>query len=226
MVGTSYYNLKIQDRETTGTKNAKSLRKKGLIPGVLYYKGEDTINISIMKMDLHQAFNSGQRIFEIESSGNKQYVMVKDLQYHPVTDEIIHIDFMRVRRSEKIKISVPLILVGDAAGIKEGGLLFQSMNQIEIECFPTDVPEKIDLDISKLEINNSYSVADVKVPNDDISIVSAPELNIVSINTPAAEEEPESDEGQVIEDEEIGSDEGDVKKAEEKSDQESGENNN
>ena len=121
---------------------------------------------------------------------------------------------------------MPLILVGDAAGIKEGGLLFQSMNQIEIECFPTDVPEKIDLDISKLEINNSYSVADVKVPNDDISIVSAPELNIVSINTPAAEEEPESDEGQVIEDEEIGSDEGDVKKAEEKSDQESGENNN
>ena len=152
--------------------------------------------------------------------------MIKDLQYHPVSDEVIHIDFMRVRRSEKIKISVPLVLVGDAIGIKEGGLLFQSMNQIEIECFPTDVPEKIDLDISKLEINNSYSVVDIKISNDDISIISASELNVVSINTPSIEEELEPDEDKITEGEEIESDEGDAKGIDGKSDEGSGENNN
>ena len=107
--------------------------------------------------------------------------MIKELQYHPVNDDIIHIDLMRVRRSEKIKISVPLILVGDAEGIKEGGVLSQAMTQIEIECFPTDVPKNIELDITDLEMNNSYSVADLKIVDDDVTILSVSDLNIVSI---------------------------------------------
>ena len=75
--------------------------------------------------------HSGQRIFEVEQEGENQYTMIKQLQYHPVTDEIIHVDLMRVRRSEKINISVPLVLVGDAIGVKEGGVLSQSLTQIE-----------------------------------------------------------------------------------------------
>ena len=133
--------------------------------------------------------------------------MIKELQYHPVTDSVIHIDLMRVRRSEKIKISVPLILIGDAIGIKEGGVLSQAMTQIEIECYPTDVPEQIELDITDLQMNNAYSIADVKITNDEISIVSGLELNVVSINPPAVEEETlvgdeELIDGDEIEDEE------------------------
>jgi large subunit ribosomal protein L25 len=121
------------------------------------------------------------------------------LQYHPVTDAIIHIDLMRVRRSEKMTISVPLVLVGEAIGITEGGVLSQSMTQIEISCFPTDVPEHIEIDIEDLEMNSARSIADIKIDNEDIEIVSDKNLNVVSITPPAAEEEPEIEE---LEDEE------------------------
>ena len=115
--------------------------------------------------------------------------MIKQLQYHPVTDEVIHVDLMRVRRSEKITISVPLVLVGDSIGVKEGGVLSQSLNQIEISCFPTDVPEQIELNIEDLELNSAKSVADLEIDIEDVDIVTDPSLNIVSITPPASEEE-------------------------------------
>ena len=96
---------------------------------------------------------------------------------------------MRVRRSEKITISVPLVLVGDSIGVKEGGVLSQSLNQIEISCFPTDVPEHVELYIGDLELNSTKSVADLKIDIEDLDIVTDPSLNIVSITPPASEEE-------------------------------------
>ena len=179
------------------------MRRNDSIPGVLYFKGEKTINVAVNKLTLYQAIQSGKRIYEIEIEGDTQYVMIKELQYHPVNDDIIHIDLMRVRRSEKIKMAVPLILVGDAKGIKEGGVLSQAMTQIEIECFPTDVPNNIELDITDLEMNNSYSVADLKVVDEDVTILSASDLNVVSIQPPAAEEELLVDEEEMIEGEEM-----------------------
>tara|TARA_B100000965_G_scaffold182491_1_gene152297 strand:+ start:297 stop:986 length:690 start_codon:yes stop_codon:yes gene_type:complete len=185
----SYYKLDVTNRKGTRSKAARALRKGGMIPGVLYYSGEDNVNISIEKSVLFHAMQSGQRIFEIDQEGENQYTMIKQLQYHPVTDEIIHVDLMRVRRSEKITISVPLILVGDSIGVKEGGVLSQSLNQIEISCFPTDVPEQIELNIEDLELNSAKSVADLEIDKEDVDIVTDPSLNIVSITPPAAEEE-------------------------------------
>ena len=188
-MASSYYKLDVTNRQKTRSKAAKALRKKGLIPGVLYFSGEENVNISIEKSVLFHAMQSGQRIFEIDQDGESQYTMIKQLQYHPVTDEIIHIDLMRVRRSEKITISVPLVLVGDSIGVKEGGVLSQSLNQIEISCFPTDVPEQVELDIEDLELNSAKSVADLDIDIEDVDIVTDPSLNIVSITPPASEEE-------------------------------------
>ena len=198
-MASSYYKLDISERTETRSKGSKVLRREGLIPGVLYYSGEKNVNITVDKSALFHAMQSGQRIFEIDQDGESQYTMIKELQYHPVTDVIIHIDLMRVRRSEKITISVPLVLVGEAIGIKEGGVLSQSMTQIEISCFPTDVPEHIEIDIEDLEMNSARSVTDIKIDNEDIEIVSDKNLNVVSITPPAAEEEPEIEE---LEDEE------------------------
>lgn len=195
----SYYKLDISERTETRSKGSKVLRREGLIPGVLYYSGEKNVNITVDKSVLFHAMQSGQRIFEIDQDGESQYTMIKELQYHPVTDAIIHIDLMRVRRSEKMTISVPLVLVGEAIGIKEGGVLSQSMTQIEISCFPTDVPEHIEIDIEDLEMNSARSVTDIRIDNEDIEIVSDKNLNVVSITPPAAEEEPEIEE---LEDEE------------------------
>ena len=81
--------------------------------------------------------------------------MIKQIQYHPVSDEIIHVDLMRVRRSEKMTISVPIVLVGESVGVKEGGVLSQSLNQVDISCYPTDVPENIEFNIEDLELEFS-----------------------------------------------------------------------
>jgi len=193
-MASSYYKLDIVDRTQIRTKGSKALRRNGIIPGILYYAGETNVNISVDKLVLYHALQSGQHIFEIELEGNTQFTMIKELQYHPVTDEVIHIDLMRVRRSKKMTIFVPLVLVGESVGTKEGGVLSQSMNQIEISCFPTDVPEQIELNIDDLEMNSSKSVADITLDNEDIEILSAEDLNVVSVHPPAAEEEPEVEE--------------------------------
>ena len=192
----SYYKLEITKRTETRSKGSKIIRRQGLIPGILYYSGEENVNISIQKSILFHAMQSGQRIFEINQDGDSQYTMIKQLQYHPVTDEIIHIDLMRVRRSEKITISVPLLLIGNPIGVNEGGVLSQSLNQIEISCYPTDVPENIELDIEDLGLNEARSVDDLTIDTEDLEIVTDSSLNIVSITPPAVEEE-------VVEEEEV-----------------------
>ena len=191
-MSSSYYKLEIFNRIHTGTKGAKKERRKGLVPGVLYYSGEDATNISIKKSNLLRAMNSGQRIFEISQDGESQYTMLKQVQYHPVTDEVIHIDLMRVRRSEKMNISVPINLVGESKGVREGGILTQSLTQVEISCYPTDVPEQIELNIDQLELNSGLSVGDIDTGSEDIEVISDVSLNIVSIMAPASEEEYDS----------------------------------
>ena len=188
-MASSYYKLEISNRIDIGTKGAKKERRRGLVPGVLYYSGEEAINVSIKKSNLLRAMNSGQRIFEILQDGENQYTMLKQVQYHPVTDDVIHIDLMRVRRSEKMNISVPIHLVGESKGVKEGGILTQSLTQVEISCYPTDVPEQIELNIDQLELNSGLSVGDLDTGSEDIEVISDSSLNIVSIMAPVSEKE-------------------------------------
>ena len=190
MMATSYYKLEIENRNSVGKKSSREIRRAGKIPSVLYYKGEKPVSISIDKQLLNQAIKSDQRIYEVEIDSESQYVMIKEAQYHPITDEIIHVDFMRVRRSEKMTISVPITLVGKPAGVTEGGILSQSMTQIEISCFPTNVPESIEVNVDHLDINSSVSVGDVTVDDEDIEIISTSDLSIASVIPPAVEEEP------------------------------------
>tara|TARA_B100001113_G_scaffold337522_1_gene318855 strand:- start:101 stop:781 length:681 start_codon:yes stop_codon:yes gene_type:complete len=210
-MGTSYYKLDIENREVVGKKATKTLRRSGKVPSVLYFKGEEPLSLSVNNKALNKAMKSDQRIYEMEIDNESQYVMIKEIQYHPITDEVLHVDFMRVRRSEKMTISVPLILTGKAVGVTEGGILSQSMNQIEISCYPTNVPENIEVNIDSLELNASLSVADVIIDDDEIEIISPDELNIASIAAPKEEEEEPvlSDEAEV---------DSDVESSEEKTD--------
>ena len=203
MMATSYYKLEIENRNSVGKKASKEARRAGKIPSVLYYRGEKPVSISIDKQLLNQAIKSDQRIYEVEIDSESQYVMIKEAQYHPITDEIIHVDFMRVRRSEKMTISVPIILVGKPAGVTEGGILSQSMTQIEISCFPTNVPENIEVNVDHLDINSSISVGDVTVDDEDIEIISVSDLSIASVIPPALEEEPVIAEEGALDDEDV-----------------------
>ena len=188
-MATSYYKLDIETRESVGKKSTKAIRRDGKIPSTLYFKGDEPESIAIDKIELYKALKSDQRVYEVELGGESQYVMVKAVQYHPVTDEIIHLDFMRVRRSEKMTISVPLVLVGKPIGVVEGGILSQALNQIEISCFPTNVPDQIEVNVDKMELNSSISVADVSIDDKEVEILSSSEINVATITAPSVEKE-------------------------------------
>ena len=175
-----YEKLVIMKREQPGSQVARKMRKEGKIPGNYYYSGEENINLAIDKKVFRQAIHSGHHIFEVDLGGITQYVMIKEVQYHPVTDEIIHIDLMRVRRDEKMTISVPIILEGTAIGVIEGGIMTQNLNTLEISCLPSDVPEHIVVDVTNFELNHVMNVSELMV-DDNIEIITASDMDVLAV---------------------------------------------
>ena len=184
-----YYQLAVEKRESIGSAANKSLRRNGKIPANYYYKETDNINLILDSKNLYHALHSGHHIFEVELEGDTQYVMIKEIQFHPVNESVLHVDLMRVRRDVKITIAVPIHLEGEAVGVEEGGVLSQILTSIDIECLPTDVPEFITLDTTELEMNSSLSVADITVSG-EITIITDEEQVIATITPPKEEEEP------------------------------------
>ena len=194
----SYYKLTIEQRSELGTSTARSMRRNGKIPANYYYHGESNQNITIDRKIFNQAVQSGQKVFEVEMNGETLYVMIKDAQYHPVTEDVIHIDLMRVRRTEKMTFSIPIVLEGEAAGAAEGGLVAQVASSIEIECFPTDVPENVTLDISSLELNGVMTASELNL-SEDVVLISPEDTTIALCSPPKAEVEPEVEELEELE---------------------------
>jgi len=204
----SYYKLPTEERSDIGTGSAREIRRNGKIPANYYYHGESNQNLIIDKKIFLHAVKSGQRVFECEINGETVFTMIKDAQYHPVTEDVIHIDLMRVRRDQKMIVSIPIILEGESVGASEGGIVTQATNTVEIECLPTDVPENLIADISALELNSAMTAVDLVLPT-DVSLVSPEETTIVTCNPPKAEVEPEpeeveGEEGEEVEGEEAG----------------------
>ncbi len=189
----SYFKLEIEDRSQVGTGKAKALRRLGLIPVNFYYSGQDNINLSINKKALYHAIHSGQRVFELSLNGETIYAMIKELQYHPVTEDVIHVDLMRVRRSEKMTFTLPVILEGEAAGVNEGGILTQVSTTVDVECLPTDVPENIVVDVSGLEMNSAMTASEISLEG-DITLITTEDTTIATVAPPKAEVEPEVEE--------------------------------
>ena len=105
-----YEQIDVGERTHKGKSNIRALRRDGKIPGVYYYRGEENVNLEIDKKNLYHALSTGQHVFEVTMNGETQYVMIKAVQYHPVTDEVMHVDLMRVRRSEKMTFTIPIVL--------------------------------------------------------------------------------------------------------------------
>ena len=189
----SYYKLDLEERKNLGTSAARSIRRNGGVLVNYYYTGEENKNFLIDKKSLQKAIQSGNRVFELDINNETIYAMIKDAQYHPVTEQILHIDLLRVRRDEKMKISIPLVLEGNSAGVVQGGILTQTLSNIDIQCFPTDVPENIIVDITQLDLNSSITAGDLKL-DEDITLETLPDTTIVACNEPKVELEPTVDE--------------------------------
>ena len=182
--------LNVDIRKEQGTSAARRARLQNKVPAVVYHSGVEAIPLSVDKISLNKALRTGQMIFEVNVEDKNQFVLVKEIQYHPVTDEIIHIDFQKVKEDEKISLEVAVRSSGEAQGVKLGGLLVQMLNSVTIKCKPAEIPEFLEIDVTDMEMNTNLFVKDITLPT-DVEMLTAEDIAVVSVQEPKQEKEEE-----------------------------------
>ncbi len=191
--------LKVSKREGKGKYKAFDLRKAGFIPGVIYGKGmADNINVSINLKDFLYILKLGDRILDLDIDGAPRKVLIKAVQHGTYDHEILHADFRAIRDDEVIEVELPLEITGeeDSAGVKAGGMIEQNLHQVVARCLPKDMPEKIVVDVSHLDIGDIVYAEDLP-KQAGLTFVFHGNPAVVSCHQPDAEapaEEPEGEE--------------------------------
>ena len=180
--------LNVDIRKEHGTSAARRTRLQNKVPAVVYHSGIEATPLSVDKISLNKALRTGQMIFEVNVEDKNQFVLVKEVQYHPVTDEIIHIDFQKVKEDEKISLEVAVRSSGEAQGVKLGGLLVQMLNSVTIKCKPAEIPEFLEIDVTDMEMNTNLFVKDITLPT-DVEMLTAEDIAVVSVQEPKQEQE-------------------------------------
>ena len=180
--------LNVDIRKEHGTSAARRTRLQNKVPAVVYHSGIEATPLSVDKTSLNKALRTGQMIFEVNVEDKNQFVLVKEIQYHPVTDEIIHIDFQKVKEDEKISLEVAVRSSGEAQGVKLGGLLVQMLNSVTIKCKPAEIPEFLEIDVTDMEMNTNLFVKDITLPT-DVEMLTAEDIAVVSVQEPKQEKE-------------------------------------
>jgi len=204
--------LEAQPREA-GTKNdARAVRREGKIPAVVYGAGKDSLSISVDPRHVMRILNSEtghNTIFDLALSGGEHSkAMIVDWQYEPIKGKLLHIDLKRIALDKVLRVSVPIFLVGESAGVKqEGGIMEQMLRELEIECLPGDIPSHIDADVSHLTFGKVLRVSElpqsekIKVltdPNQPVAHVTAVKEEVVAAPEAAAAEAAAPAEPEVI----------------------------
>ena len=180
--------LNVDIRKEHGTSAARRARLQNKVPAVVYHSGVEATPLSVDKISLNKALRTGQMIFEVNVEDKNQFVLVKEIQYHPVTDEIMHIDFQKVKEDEKISLEVAIRSTGEAQGVKLGGLLVQMLNSVTVKCKPAEIPEFIEIDVTDMEMNTNLFVKDITLP-EDVEMITAEDIAVVSVQEPKEEKE-------------------------------------
>ena len=198
------HKIDINKRVNTGKKAVKQLRNDGKIPGVYYSpSSKKSAPIFITQNEYHEAIKSGARIFNITVEDKKQTVLFKSVQYHPVTEKVLHVDLYGIKMDKPVNIKIPVQLTGNPIGImEEGGVLNQASNEIEIQCLPADIPEFVETDISELNLGDSINVGSI-VLDENITLITSEDTVLASVTHAMKEIEPvvEVDEDELFLDE-------------------------
>ena len=183
------FNLVVNKRDLTNKGGMKQMRKSGQIPGIYYsHDSKSSASFSIDVSELRNAQKSGARVFSINVGNKKRTVLFKSVQYHPVTDEIIHVDLYGVKMDQAVTVNVNVILMGTARGVQEeGGIVVQGVSELEVECLPNNIPESIEIDISNLELGQSFRVENMD-SIDNVTIKSSEDQILASVTQAMKEE--------------------------------------
>ena len=194
-------------RDVKKTKAMHSLRKKGGIPGVIYGKGHDNVNLTLSAKEFTKQYKTGMlsaHLIELNISGKKEYALVRDIQWHVVKDTIQHVDFQFVDKGSEIKIDIPFSFINEnkSPGIKLGGALNVLFRSITVKCSPDKIPEAIEVDLSGKAIGQSIHINDIKLP-EGVKLAAHEEENFTIVTISAADsgdiEESDSDKEETTE---------------------------
>ena len=192
--------LNVDIREETGKEANKKLRVAGSVPAVLYQKGQKAISL---KMDARELFHilhtsAGENVIitlKMKSSDSDKTpqkdktVIIKEIQYEPIKEDVLHVDFSEISLTDKIEVNIPIDVKGEPVGVKtDGGVLDNPLKELHIECLPTNIPEHIILHVEELNMNDSLKVKDLEMP-EGVTVLSDLEQTVVSVMPPRAEEE-------------------------------------
>ncbi len=180
--------LRAEKRDGTGKGVARKLRAGGRVPGVLYGHDLESVPISVDEREMFHVLRSGagaNALVDLVVDGKDHLAMAREIQRDHIHGTLIHIDFLAVSRTETITVNVPVIEFGDAAGVKEGGVVEHHLREVSVECFPQDVPDQIDVDITDVELGDMVHVRDL-TPPEGVTILTNPDDAVLSVITPAA----------------------------------------
>lgn len=192
--------LKAEPRTDAGKGVARKLRASGRVPAVLYGHGKDARALSVDAKELFHLLHGaagGNVLIDLVIDGKKTMAMPREVQRDHVRGQYLHVDFLEVRRDEKVTVDVPIHLIGESAGVKAGGVLEHHLWDLKVECLPQDLPESIEADISALNVNDSLHVSDVVVP--EVCTVLTPQDEIVAAVVPPQAREVEEVEAEAVE---------------------------
>jgi large subunit ribosomal protein L25 len=201
--------ITVEKRQSRGKNEARRTRQAGKIPAVVYGAGKDTVPITVNVRSLADAFRGGAGenaifLLKLGDTGETRHAMIREFQRDPVSRRPVHLDFVRVLMDTKIRVRVPVEIVGVARGVKtDAGILDFVTREIEIECLPGNIPEHLPLDVTELGIGDALRISELKAP-EGVEVVDDPEKVIVHVAHPAAEEvaapvEAEAVEGEAAE---------------------------
>ncbi len=195
--------LMVEPREETGKNVNRRLRASGWIPAVVYGGGKDSVAIKVQKVNfldmIRQGSEHGVFLLKLGDSGKSRHTMIRQVETDPVTRRVIHVDFQRVIMDEKIRVEVPVELIGEAEGVKnQAGVLDFVTRDIPIECLPGDIPQGLQYDISDLEVGDHAELGDIELPA-GVELAIEADRVLCSIAHARVEEEEEEEEEFLIE---------------------------
>lgn len=180
--------LKAERRTTKGSKAVNKLRQDGYIPAILYGHKQDNVMLCLKGTDFSRILNTGTRMIRLSIDNKQESALVKEIQFDHIVDDVLHVDFARIDLTEKIRLRIAIELTGDAIGVKDGGILTHALKEVEVECLPTAIPEKIKVNVSELGLGKALHVKDMPVM-EGIQYVSGADAVVVSVHQVAASKE-------------------------------------
>ena len=191
--------LNAEVREGHGKGEVGRIRREGKVPCIMYGVDDTTVSLSVEQLEVKKMLSTSFSVIDLNYDGQVQGVVVRDIQYHPVKGDIIHVDFMRIKAGQEIKISVPVKFIGEPEGVRLGGVFQELKSELAIITLPRNLPEFIEVDISELNVNDAIHVSDLVVEN--FTIEDDPTDSVCSVVPPKKVEEPvaSEEEGEELE---------------------------